>query len=246
MKYYEMHEIVYQGLKEKEKLSWDQSTTFEEMWAHETNLNISKNLFRMGLSFKGLNVLDLGTGTGTSALYAAKEGAKAVGVEISQTAIAIAHKNAKTINVETEFIVADILSLNLERQFDLVIDSTVLHCIVGNEDRKKFYDVCKKHLSANGYLFINTMISSGDMTEKFPKEFFLVEDYVLWSMGMSAVSDRKIINGKSYFPHRTLFLKEMLFEEFSNNGFVVEHLEVTSETDVKCLTGFLKLKSFQN
>lgn len=242
MKYYEMHEIVYKGLKEKEKLSWDQSTTFEEMWSHETNLNISKNLSRLDLSFNGLNVLDLGTGTGTSALFATKEGAKAVGVEISQTAIELALKNANALNLETEFIVADILSLNLNRKFDLVIDSTVLHCIVGNEDRKKFYDICKKHLSPNGYLFINSMISDGEMNSFFPKEHFLVDDYILWSLGMSAVSERKTINGKSYFPHRTLYTKEMMLEEFTHNGFAVEHIEVTSETDVKCLTGFLKLK----
>ena len=219
MKYYEMHEIVYQRIKNEGHLSWDKSSSFEDMWLHGTNTGLKKHLTKVGLDFKNLNVLDLGTGTGTSALYCAKEGAKCVGVEISKTAIDIAIKNAKTLKLGIEFIVADILDVHLNKKFDLVVDSTVLHCIVGDKDRMAFYQTAKRHLHANGYLFINTMISQGDMSSHFPKEYFHYEDEILWSLGISEITERKTIDGKSYFAHRTLLSVENQIEEFSQNGF---------------------------
>jgi methylase of polypeptide subunit release factors len=103
------------------------------MWLHGTNTGLKKHLTKIGLDFKNLNVLDLGTGTGTSALYCAREGAKCVGVEVSNTAIEIAMKNAQALGLNIEFFVGDILDLHLSKKFDLVVDSTVLHCVVGDK-----------------------------------------------------------------------------------------------------------------
>jgi 2-polyprenyl-3-methyl-5-hydroxy-6-metoxy-1,4-benzoquinol methylase len=243
MKYYEMHEIVYQRIKNDGHLSWDKSSSFEEMWLHGTNTGLKNHLTKIGLSFKDLNVLDLGTGTGTSALFCAKEGAKCVGIEVSKTAIDIAIKNAKTLGLDIEFIVSDILRIHLNKKFDVVIDSTVLHCIVGDIDRKAFYQTAKTHLHENGYLFINTMISQGNMSSHFPKEYFHYENEILWSLGISEITERKTIDGKSFFPHRTLLSKENQIEEFKNNGFEIVNIEIVSESDVNCMVALLKLKT---
>jgi ubiquinone/menaquinone biosynthesis C-methylase UbiE len=240
MKYYEMHEVVYQQIENDGLLSWDRSSSFEDMLMHGTNVGLKKHLSQVGVSFKDLNVLDLGTGTGTSALYCAKEGAKCVGVEVSKTAIDIARKNAKTLGLDIEFIVGDILNLDLSKKFGLVIDSTVLHCIVGEKDRKSFYETARRHLDTNGYLFINTMISQGDMSSHFPKEYFHYSDEILWSVGMGQVVERKIINGKSYFPHRTLLSEENQIDEFKRNGFQVVNAELTSGSEVSCMVALLK------
>lgn len=242
MKYYEMHESVYQRIKEKGQLSWNNSDSYEKMWEHETNRYLQKNLHQLEMPFKGLKVLDLGTGTGTSALFSAKEGALVVGVEFSQTAIDIAKDHAQKLNLNIEFLQGDVLTLNLNRKFNVVVDSTVLHCIVGESDRKHFYETVKKHLLPEGYFFINTMISEGDMSSCFPSEHFHFADNVLWSLGINEISERKTINGKSYFPHRTLLSEADQRKELEENGFEVVNLEVTSETDVKCLVGFLKLR----
>lgn len=196
------------------------------MWLHGTNTGLKNHLTKVGLNFENLNVLDLGTGTGTSALFCAKEGARCIGVEISKTVIDIAIKSAKTLELDIEFIVGDILDVHLNKKFDLVIDSTVLHCIVGDKYRMDFYQTAKRHLHANGYLFINTVISQGDMSSHFPKEYFHYEDEILWSLGISEITERKTIDGKSYFAHRTLLSVENQIEEFSQNGFK------TSESDV--------------
>lgn len=242
MKYYEMHEIVYQRIKNDGHLSWDKSSSFEEMWLHGTNTGLVNHLTKVGIDLKNLNVLDLGTGTGTSALFCAKEGAKCVGIEVSKTAIDIAIKNAKTLGLDIEFIVGDILSINLNKKFDVVIDSTVLHCIVGGKDRKAFYQTAKTHLHKNGYLFINTMISQGDMSSHFPTEYFHYENEILWSLGINEITERKTIDGKSYFAHRTLLSEENQIEEFKQNGFDIVTIETTSDSDVNCMVALLRLK----
>lgn len=245
MKYYEMHEVVYKQIKDNGQLSWDKSTSFEEMWSHSTNVFLKKFLTKVSVDFSGLRVLDLGTGTGTSALYTAKEGAKTIGTEVSKTAIEIARKNAENLGLAVQFIESDILDLHLNQKFDLVIDSTLLHCIVGPEDRQRFYETVKRHIDPNGYLFVNTMISIGDMTNSFPKEYFHFEDEILWSLGINEITERKNINGKSYFPHRTLLSKEKQVQEFCDHGFELVDFEIDSNDEVSCLVGLLKLKAIR-
>lgn len=231
MKYYEMHEIVYRRLQNEGVLSWDKSKTFDEVWLHSTNIFLDKFLSKREISFDGLQMLDLGTGTGTSALFAAKQGATAVGVEISSSAISIAKDNAKKLDLNIEFIVGDVLELELNRKFDLIVDSTILHCIVGLEDRKKFYDAVRRHMNEKSFFMVNTMIASEDMSSRFPREHFLFQDNILWSLGISEIPERKIIDGKSYFPHRTLLSESKQLEEFKQNGFEVIEMEKVSETD---------------
>jgi cyclopropane fatty-acyl-phospholipid synthase-like methyltransferase len=173
----------------------------------------------VGCSFSGLQILDLGTGTGTSAFFAAKNGAQSVGIEISASAIKIAKENAKKLGLSAEFILGDVLSLNLDRKFDVVIDSTILHCLVGLKDRRNLYSSAKLHMKSDSDFSVNTMIASSDISSRFPKEYFIYQDEVLWSLGINEVSERKIIDGKSYFPHRTILSEEKQLDEFNENGF---------------------------
>ncbi len=231
MKYYEMHEIVYRRLKNENVLSWDKSKTFEEMWSHSTNVYLEKFLTKRGIAFPNLKVLDLGTGTGTSALFAAKNGSQSVGIEISSSAIEIAKENAKKLGLSVEFTVGDVLELDLKKKFDVVIDSTILHCLVGSKDRSRFYNIVRRHLGSNSHLLVNTMIASGDMSSRFPKEYFFFQDEILWSLGINEISERKVIDGKSYFPHRTLLSEEKQLEEFEKHGFEIVEMEQRSEND---------------
>ena len=123
-----------------------------------------------------MKVLDLGTGTGTSALFAAKNGAQSVGVEISASAIEIAKENAEKLGLNLEFIVGDVLELDLKKKFDIVVDSTILHCIVGPQDRTRFYNTVIAHMGSNSHFLVNTMIASANMSSRFPNEYFLFQD----------------------------------------------------------------------
>ena len=145
-----------------------------------------------------------------------------MGVDASATAVQMAERNAKELKVNANFINADILDLNLNQKFDLVIDSSLLHCLVGVSDRSKFYTVAKSHLANNGLLFIHTMIESTNMSDLTQNEHFHLESEILWSLGIAQIkTGRKVFNGKSYFPHRTIMKKENLLKEIADQGFAL-------------------------
>jgi SAM-dependent methyltransferase len=76
--------------------------------------------------------LDLGCGTGTTAVYLASRGWEVVGVDFVGRAIARARRRAREAGVETRcsFLVADVTRLEfLSGPFDLALDIGCLHSI---------------------------------------------------------------------------------------------------------------------
>lgn len=73
-------------------------------------------------------VLDAGCGSGDNALHLASLGLPVVGVDVAETAVAMARERAVERGLRAEFLVADALALEkLGRQFDTVLDSALLH-----------------------------------------------------------------------------------------------------------------------
>jgi SAM-dependent methyltransferase len=80
-------------------------------------------IHRLGLS-KGLQVLDLGCGDGTTAIPAAKLGAEVLGVDIASNLVAAGNKRAKELGLANcRFQEGDATNLNQlpDKAFDLVI-----------------------------------------------------------------------------------------------------------------------------
>jgi len=77
-------------------------------------------LFLAGMRAELGTVCDLGCGTGVLAIGAALLGARAIGVEIDGEALAIARRNAEKLNVDVDFICADVRQLSL-RDIDTVV-----------------------------------------------------------------------------------------------------------------------------
>lgn len=238
-----MHEKVYQDLKEKGFVSWDKDTDLSALWSHQINRHLKLFLNQQLISFNNLDVLDLGTGTGTCALFCAKEGAKVIGVDISASAIKIAEKNRSLLNLTAEFFVADILLLHFGKKVDLVCESSLLHCLVGNTDRQQFYKIVKQHLKNDGHFFIHTMVKSPDMSSLM-NDYFLMEGDILYSLGIAEIVEgRKTFNGKSYFPHRTIKNLSDLKDEINEAGFQIVCSQLVSEKgDPDNFIALLKLK----
>ena len=85
----------------------------------------------LGIGSKGLDILDLGTCSGSQAIELAKRGHRVVGTEISETALeqaklAAAHETGLAIS----FLIDDIAVSRLgDDQFDVVLDRGCYHCI---------------------------------------------------------------------------------------------------------------------
>lgn len=73
-------------------------------------------------------VLDAGCGTGENALHIASLGLPVVGVDVAETALAMAHTKAKDRGLGAQFFAADALHLDrLGRRFDTVLDCRLFH-----------------------------------------------------------------------------------------------------------------------
>jgi SAM-dependent methyltransferase len=73
-------------------------------------------------------VLDAGCGTGENALHVASLGLSVLGVDVAETALAIARAKADDRGIEVEFATADAFQLErLGRRFDTVLDCGLFH-----------------------------------------------------------------------------------------------------------------------
>ncbi len=80
--------------------------------------DVASSLLRLAYnhsSIKGRRVYDLGCGTGRLAIGAALLGAEeVVGVEIDETALEVARENAEEVDVEVDWVCADVEEVELE------------------------------------------------------------------------------------------------------------------------------------
>jgi SAM-dependent methyltransferase len=79
-------------------------------------------------------VLDAGCGTGENALHVASLGLSVLGVDVAETALAIAREKARAREIKVEFAAADAFRLEcLRRKFDTVLDCGLFHTFDADE-----------------------------------------------------------------------------------------------------------------
>jgi SAM-dependent methyltransferase len=99
----------------------------------------------------GGNLLDVGCGTGEHALMAAGLGLHATGVDVAETAIAIARGKAAGRGLDVRFLLWDALRLvDLGDRFDTVLDCGVFH-VFDDTDRALFVSALHGSMPVNGW-----------------------------------------------------------------------------------------------
>jgi len=79
-------------------------------------------------------VLDAGCGTGENALHVASLGLSVLGVDVAETALAMAREKSAHRGIEVEFAAADAFQLaRLERTFETVLDCGLFHTFDDDE-----------------------------------------------------------------------------------------------------------------
>ena len=81
-------------------------------------------------------ILDVGCGTGSNAIFFAKNGFSVEGIDTSLRALRLAQKNATEKNIKVHFRVGNALELQLQfdrGEFDAVIDSGLFHTFTDTE-----------------------------------------------------------------------------------------------------------------
>ncbi len=230
MKYYEIHDDIYKDLKKRNVLSWDGVQNIKNILDSEINCALNRHLNKYFPKIKKQKVLDLGTGTGNSALFLASKGFNVTGYDLSETAINMAIKNAALLGLEVDFFVQDLLKATILNEYDLIVDSSFLHCVVYNEERKKIYESIRKALKKNGHFFIHTMIQTKDMDNGILGKNFFIEDEIIWSVRKDNWDvELQDINGGKMFPHRKILNLKNLEKEFSENGFLIVDKQILDD-----------------
>ncbi len=94
--------------------------------------------------------LDLGCGTGTNAIYLARQGFQVTGVDIARLAIAKARRKAQEAGVDVRFLVADVTDLPPDLgTFDLALDVGCFHSL-SQEDRARYVASLQRVLAPGG------------------------------------------------------------------------------------------------
>ena len=84
-------------------------------------------------------VLEIGCGTGTNAVWLAKQGLEVTAIDISDRALALAEQRCTQHKVQCRLLKADFLTCTPAGQFDLLFDRGCFHCTAGEEAQKKAF-----------------------------------------------------------------------------------------------------------
>jgi SAM-dependent methyltransferase len=100
-------------------------------------------------------VLDAGCGTGENALHVASLGLSVLGVDVAETALALAREKARDRGIEIEFAAADALHLDrLRRMFDTVLDCGLFHTFDDEDERSAYVASLASVTTHDGTLYV--------------------------------------------------------------------------------------------
>ena len=155
-RYYQGHEGVYQRLKKRGQNCWG-NDDFENVHMLPFLLEALKHG-----AFKApskVRALVLGCGTGPLACVLAQRGFQVTGLDVSQTAIAMAQHEAQSRGLKINYRVGDVCRDSLPTdQFGLILDSHCLHCIVPEDDRRFVLNSVRNALTDDGVFILETMM----------------------------------------------------------------------------------------
>jgi SAM-dependent methyltransferase len=113
-------------------------------------------------------VLDAGCGTGENALHVAALGLPVLGVDVAETALAIAREKADQRGIEAEFAAVDAFHLErVGRRFATVLDCGLFHTFDGDE-RPRYVASLASVTEHDGTLYVLCFSDDGPDTGPHP------------------------------------------------------------------------------
>jgi len=152
----------------------------------------NKERFLAELPWEGLRVVELGGGLGGLGLQLARRGARVTVVDISPNALTVARALAKAEGLEIETLCMDLgrPDAQLSGEYDLMIDSHLLHCLPLEPQRLSYLLLVRQHLAPHGILVGETMVHRKKLF--IPPGYMLDQNNILWQMFAQWVPVRKI------------------------------------------------------
>ncbi len=200
-KYYEAYDERYKKVHQ-EGLSWsiNKPTKLIEDIINKYHLEKAK-------------ILEIGCGEGRDAKYLLEKGYNVTATDISKEAVNYCINNDK--NHKDNYKVFNILDDEISEKYDFIYSVAVLHMLVEDADRNRFYKQIFNSLNDNGYSLILTM---GDGLKESKSDINKAFDMVKRIHQETnkeievATTSCRVVNFKTFF------------SEISNNNFkIIEH-----------------------
>ncbi len=154
----------------------------------------SKDRFLPNRSWADLRVLETGSGRGGVGLQLARLGAQVTLLDFSPSAMAQAEKIYALENLSVKTIVGDVSKpdVMLEGEYDLIVDSHLLHCLTEDPDRVSYYRLIQDALSPDGIFVCESMVHRKKLN--IPDGFMFDQRNVLWQMFGKWTPVRRILD----------------------------------------------------
>lgn len=143
-KYYEAYEERYKAIHSK-GMSWSSDV--------DTKI-VRDTILKYGITTDS-KILEIGCGEGRDARVLLEKQYDLLATDISQEAITYCQTHLPKYH--DHFQVLDVLSDTLSKQYDMIYGVAVIHMLVLDEDRARFYQFIHDHLEENGIALICTM-----------------------------------------------------------------------------------------
>ncbi len=126
---------------------------------------------------RGLRVLDAGCGFGSNSIYCAQQGASVTAIDISETMVGLARKEAAEAGVEVDFMVQDVTDMRdvPSDAFDLVVSSVTV-----GFDLPRFFEEVARVLRPRGalcYSEVHPILGGGRGVDGGDRPAWLLDRY---------------------------------------------------------------------
>ena len=106
------------------------------------------------------NVLEIGCGSGQAAVFFARNGYIVSAFDIDDSALEEGRQLAKEIGVDVNFFRADLMTYQIEKEFDIIYASGVTQ-FIKPEDRERIFKMIQEHTKVGGLNAINAFVDKG-------------------------------------------------------------------------------------
>jgi SAM-dependent methyltransferase len=165
---------------------------------------------------KSAQILEAGCGLGGLSFYLSKMGFYTHGVDQSKLAISMAREINKNKSLYAKFTGQDLCNSEASEQFDIVVDSHLLHCLVDKNDRESYLAFVKNSLTDDGLFFLETMCYQAKI--QIPIGYEFDASFKLYK----EIGDEKI-------PYRKIIDSIELEQELKSMGFKIKYLYYHNE-----------------
>jgi SAM-dependent methyltransferase len=255
--YYPEHIDGYRRIEAEGKVAWGEvhgTPGFENFAARSFLADVLPTLC---FDAPEPTVLNYGCGTGPDACFLAENGLCVDAIDLIPAAIEIARQQAAARGLDISYEVQDVCELPLEgKQYDLIVDSYCLQCIVFDAERERLFATVRARLKLSGYYLISTAIVDEEHRRLLQPEDSVADDttgtiYTRYGKGIIDVEtgvvlrplsaeptdlpDARCIAGVWYLPHRRHLTPKQLDCELANGGFQVIYRHPEHAGSVVCV-----------